>query len=116
MRIGEVARRSGLSPSRIRFYEEHGLLPRAARSDNGYRDYPGSTVETLGLIDQAQRLGFTLGEIKSSLAEAGGVLPPKSHMLPALRARLSSLEQYIDEAMRRRDRVVELIAKFERAC
>jgi MerR family transcriptional regulator, copper efflux regulator len=75
MRIGELARRSELSTSRIRFYEAHGLLPKAERSDNGYRDYPDSVLETLRLIQGAQDLGFSLGEIRAGLAQAGANPP-----------------------------------------
>jgi MerR family copper efflux transcriptional regulator len=114
MRIGEAAQRSGLSPSRIRFYEARGLLPDAGRSANGYRDYPAGIVETLSLIDHAQELGFTLTEIKSALDQSGGDAPSKTEMLAALRRKLVTLEQHIEEVTRRRKRIVELIAKFER--
>jgi MerR family copper efflux transcriptional regulator len=113
MRIGELARRSGLSASRIRFYEAHGLLPRAERSENGYRDYPNRVVETLRLIHGAQDLGFSLTEIRTGLAQAGDVPPSKHEMLEALRSKLTSLYRHIDEVTFRRRRIVELIEKFE---
>ena len=113
MRIGELARRSGLSTSRIRFYEAHGLLPKADRSENGYRDYPNSVVETLRLIHGAQDLGFTLSEIRAGLGQAGESLPSKHEMLEALRSKLTSLDRHIDEVTLRRGRIVELIEKFE---
>ena len=112
MRIGELARRSGLSTSRIRFYEAHRLLPKADRSENGYRDYPNSVVETLRLIHGAQDLGFTLSEIRAGLGQAGD-LPSKHEMLEALRSKLTSLDRHIDEVTLRRRRIVELIEKFE---
>ena len=40
MKIGELARRTGLTASRIRFYESLGLLPMVDRMPNGYRHYP----------------------------------------------------------------------------
>jgi DNA-binding transcriptional MerR regulator len=115
MRIGEIAQRSGAAPSRIRFYEAHGLLPKPARRDNGYRDYPASAIETLSLIDQAQGLGFTLGEIKSALTQAGGRRPSNQHMLAALRGKLVALDLHLKEVTRRRRQVIALIAKFERS-
>ena len=53
---------------RIRLYGAHGLLPKADRSDNGYRDYPDHVLEALHLIQDAQDLGFSLGEIRAGLA------------------------------------------------
>jgi MerR family transcriptional regulator, copper efflux regulator len=114
MRIGEVAHRSGLSPSRIRFYERNGLIPAAVRSENGYRDYPASILETLNLIDQAQGLGFTLEEIGSVLAQAGRQLPSDAERLLALRDKLMALDQHLHEIVRRRQRIVALIDKYER--
>ena len=113
MRVGELARRSGLSSSRIRFYEAHGLLPKAERSENGYRDYPISVVETLRLIHGAQDLGFSLSEIRAGLGQAGAAPPSKHEMLEALRSKLTSLDRHIDEVTLRRRRIVDLIEKFE---
>lgn len=113
MRIGELARRSGPSTSRIRFYEAHGLLGKAERRGNGYRDYPESAVKTLRLIDDAQNLGFSLNEIKRGLAEAGANPPSKPNMLKALRGKLTSLDQHIEEATLRRRRIVDLIEEIE---
>jgi MerR family transcriptional regulator, copper efflux regulator len=116
MRIGELARRSGLSTSRIRYYEAHCLLPKADRSDNGYRDYPDSVVETLRLIHDGQNLGFSLSEIRAGLAQAGANPPSKHHMLEALRHKLASLDQHLEEVSLRRRRIVDLIEKFENEC
>ncbi|MFT8956555.1 MAG: MerR family transcriptional regulator [Gluconobacter oxydans] len=67
MKIGELAQQSGLTPSRIRFYEQIGLLKTVERRPNGYRTYPQQAVMILGLITTAQRAGFTLDEIRTLL-------------------------------------------------
>ena len=67
MKIGELARLSGLTPSRIRFYERIGLLKTVDRQSNGYRTYPQQAIMILGLITTAQRAGFTLDEIRALL-------------------------------------------------
>jgi MerR family transcriptional regulator, copper efflux regulator len=64
MRIGELARRSGVSVHTVRFYERKGLLPRAARGPSNYREFPDQSVERLDLIRHAQALGFTLTEVR----------------------------------------------------
>ena len=66
MRIGELAKRSGLSASRIRFYEASGLIT-SARKTNGYRDYAAQALWTLQIITSAQGAGFSLDEIRQLL-------------------------------------------------
>jgi DNA-binding transcriptional MerR regulator len=67
MKIGEVAKRTGLSPSRIRFYEAEGLLNAVVRKPNGYRDYRADATLILKIITSAQRAGFSLEEIRGIL-------------------------------------------------
>lgn len=67
MKIGELARRTGLTASRIRFYESLGLLPMVDRMPNGYRHYPKDAQLVLELIDTAQQAGFSLDEIRTLL-------------------------------------------------
>ncbi|EJM72791.1 MerR family transcriptional regulator [Pseudomonas sp. GM55] len=64
MRIGELAKISGLAPSRIRFYEASGLISSVERKANGYRDYAPDTEWVLELITGAQAAGFSLEEIR----------------------------------------------------
>jgi DNA-binding transcriptional MerR regulator len=116
MRIGEVARRTELSASRIRFYEARGLLPEAERSDNGYREYPDSVVATLCLIRDSQTLGFSLSEIKAGLSQAGANPPSKHDMREALRRKLISLDQHLELVELRRRRILELIEEFDEGC
>jgi MerR family redox-sensitive transcriptional activator SoxR len=69
--IGELAARSGLAASALRFYEERGLI-RAERSPAGHRRYARSTLRRLGFVILAQRVGLTLDEIRASLAALPG--------------------------------------------
>ncbi|SDA10894.1 transcriptional regulator, MerR family [Pseudomonas sp. NFPP10] len=64
MRIGELAKISGLAPSRIRFYEASGLIKSVERKANGYRDYAPDTEWVLEIITGAQAAGFSLDEIR----------------------------------------------------
>lgn len=65
MKIGELATRTGLATSRIRFYERMGLLQLVERQANGYRMYPPEAVLVLNLIKSAQDAGFSLEELRS---------------------------------------------------
>lgn len=59
MKIGELAKRTGLATSTIRFYESKGLLNAVSRQSNGYREYPLEAVAVLSIIVNAQQTGFT---------------------------------------------------------
>lgn len=67
MKIGEVARRSGVGVETIRYYEREGLLQEPARRPSGYRQYDEATLDRLEYIRRAKDLGFTLGEIRELL-------------------------------------------------
>lgn len=67
MKISELAKRTGLTPSTIRFYESKGLLKSVGRLSNGYREYPLEAVAILSIIINAQQTGFTLDEIRQVL-------------------------------------------------
>jgi DNA-binding transcriptional MerR regulator len=64
MTIGEVARRSGVAASAIRYYEKEGLLPRPART-SGQRRYSTEVLEQVALLGYAKRCGFTLAEMRA---------------------------------------------------
>jgi MerR family transcriptional regulator, copper efflux regulator len=67
MHIGSVAKKIGLTPDAIRFYERNALLPRPPRSAGGFREFADADVQTLGFIRQVQGLGFTLKEVRDLL-------------------------------------------------
>lgn len=67
MHIGRVAKKIGVTPDAIRFYERNALLPRPPRSAGGFREFADADVETLGFIRRVQRLGFTLKEVRELL-------------------------------------------------
>jgi MerR family transcriptional regulator, copper efflux regulator len=110
MRIGELSARTGIAASRIRFYEKHAVLPKAVRGKNGYREYSESAVKILSMIDGAQRLGFSLAEIRQSFSEAASGVPSRAAMVKALQGKLASLDLHIKEVRARRRRIVKLLA------
>jgi MerR family redox-sensitive transcriptional activator SoxR len=66
--IGEVARRSGVAASALRFYEERGLIS-SERAGSGHRRYSRPVLRRIAFIVFAQRVGLTLDEIGGELAE-----------------------------------------------
>ena len=66
--IGEVARRSGVATSALRFYEDKGLI-RSIRTSGGHRAYERPVIRRIAFIVFAQRVGLTLSEVAEELAE-----------------------------------------------
>jgi len=66
--IGEVARRSGVATSALRYYEERGLIT-SRRAGSGHRRYPRSVLRRIAFIVFAQHVGLTLDEIGAELAK-----------------------------------------------
>jgi MerR family transcriptional regulator, redox-sensitive transcriptional activator SoxR len=85
--IGELARRAGLAPSAIRYYESIGLLPEPARVA-GQRRYDPATLGRLRVIGAAQQAGFTLREIRELTAGGAGLRELARRKLPEVRAEL----------------------------
>jgi MerR family redox-sensitive transcriptional activator SoxR len=73
--IGEVARRSGVAASALRFYEERGLI-RSERAGSGHRRYRRAVLRRVAFIVFAQRIGLTLDEIGRELAQLPGDRAP----------------------------------------
>lgn len=73
--IGEVAARSGLAPSALRFYEQEGLIS-ASRTAGGARRYPRSVLRRLAVVRAARNVGLSLPEIRAALATLPGDRPP----------------------------------------
>jgi MerR family copper efflux transcriptional regulator len=97
--IAEVAERTGFSPPTLRYYEEIGLLPAAERGDNGYRVYDDATLERLGFVKRAKRLGCSLDEITELTRawEAGRCGPVQQRLRALIDAKLVEVVARIAE-------------------
>ena len=88
LKIGELARQTGLSIKAIRYYEWRGLLEQPSRTEAGYRLYGPEEVARLQFIQRAKLLGLTLEEIRE-LAELaarcneGEIVPRLEEVLEA---------------------------------
>ncbi len=67
LRIGDIAKGSGLSVETIRYYERRGLISPLGRLPSGYRCYDGTILERLHFVVRCKSLGFTLDEIQELL-------------------------------------------------
>jgi len=74
--IGEMARRSGVAASALRFYEEQGLV-HAERNDSGHRRYSRAALRRIAFIVFAQKIGLSLEQIRTELAKLPGNRVPE---------------------------------------
>jgi DNA-binding transcriptional MerR regulator len=104
-----LARRVGVSPDTIRYYERAGLLPEPRRSATGYRQYGPAAVDRLRFIQGAQRLGLRLREIRDLLAVRDtGVCPcePASEML---RRHITELDAEVTRLTTLRTELIDMV-------
>lgn len=92
----------------LRFYESVGLLPEAARTPAGYRDYDERVLERLGFIRAAQSAGLTLAQILEIIAIRDQSGPPCQHVVDMLHAHATELDQRIAELSALREEVQRL--------
>jgi MerR family transcriptional regulator, redox-sensitive transcriptional activator SoxR len=96
--IGDVARRAGVEPSAIRYYERIGLLPEAERV-SGRRRYDESVFDRLAAIDVAQRAGFTLAEVRTLMSGFSESAPPSERWRRMAQRKLPEVEALIERAV-----------------
>jgi MerR family transcriptional regulator, redox-sensitive transcriptional activator SoxR len=98
--IGDVARRTGVATSALRFYERRGLII-SDRTDSGQRRYRPDTIRRVSFVLTAQRIGLSLDEIANALAALPSRRTPSRRdwsrvaatWLPLLDERITALQQ-----------------------
>ena len=99
LKIGELAKQTGLSIKTIRYYESRGLLEKPPRTEGGYRLYGPEEVARLQFVQRAKLLGLTLEEIRELVALAArcneGEIVPR--LQEVLEAKLEETERKMDE-------------------
>jgi MerR family redox-sensitive transcriptional activator SoxR len=101
--IREVAGRSGVAPSALRFYEERGLI-HSERATSGHRRYPRDVLRRVAFIVFAQRVGLTLEDVARELSRLPpGEVPTKSDWTKLVRTWKQRIDVRIAELTRLRD-------------
>ena len=107
--IGEIARRTGVATSALRFYEEHGLIA-SERNPSGHRRYHADAIRRVSFIRTAQRVGLSLSEIAQALATLPNDRTPTAgdwdRLAASWRARL---DEQIGVLVRMRDQLASCI-------
>ncbi len=99
LRISEVAERTGVPPTTLRYYEDIGLIGPAVRSANGYRNYDERDVDRLAVITRAKKLDISLDDVRDLVTaweseECGSV---QERMAGIVAARLQETRERITE-------------------
>jgi len=107
MRIGELAAAAGATTKTLRFYEESGLLPKAQRAANGYRDYEPEVLSRLNFIRRGRAAGLTLAQIREviDIRDAGDA--PCHHVHQLLATRLVDIDRQIADLEALREALVQ---------
>lgn len=110
LKIGQVAKRAGISIEAIRFYEKQGLLEKPPRSKSGYRRYCPETIARIKFIKRAKELGFSLKEISELLSLR--VAPDTTCSMVKDRAgtKIRDIENKIENLKKIRDALVKLVS------
>jgi len=109
--IGSVARRVGIQPSAIRYYDAQGILGSATRLANGYRVYGADAVKLLLFVKRSQALGITLREIKPLLHLASQGRAPCAHVKQLARTHLQEIDRKITQLQTLRNELRTLLRR-----
>lgn len=107
--IGEVARRSGVATSALRFYEDEGLIG-SERTSAGHRRYRRSVIRRVAFVVFAQRVGLSLAEVRDELAKLPeNRVPRRSDWAKLSHSWTARIDERIAELQRLRAGLTECI-------
>lgn len=114
LRIGQVAKQTGVGIETLRFYERSGLLDTPVRTEAGYRLYGRDALMTLEFIKRAQILGFTLTEIKRIIEESSAGISPCDEVREVVRQRLAELDERLQQMQLYRDALAKTLREWDK--
>lgn len=123
LRIGEVAERSGLASSAIRYYESVGILPEPDRTDSGYRGYADEDLDLLQFVARLRSLEFPLSDVREIVAlrrdgkaPCAAVRATISREAAAVETRIRDLRKLQQELRNLEERARDLPDEWPTAC
>jgi DNA-binding transcriptional MerR regulator len=111
--IGEAARRAGVSPDLIRYYERVGVLPRAPRTAGGFRYYSDEAIARLLFVRNAIRFGFTSTELAGFLKARDNGRPPCQSVRAAGQHLLKEMDEHLTRMQEARASMAETLAAWD---
>ncbi len=100
LRIGEVAERSGLASSAIRYYESLGIVPEPDRTDSGYRRYADDDLDLLRFVARLRRLEFPLSDVREIVALRRDGIAPCAAVRATISREATAVESRIEDLKR----------------
>jgi len=113
--IGEMARKIGVQPESIRYYERIGLLPKPRRGTGGYRLFSRDDLGRVELIKKMQALGFSLDQIRRMLELKFTHGHSCQHVRDGLRQKLEAIDRQIADLRAFRKDVAQALKTCERS-
>ncbi|HEY4227540.1 MAG TPA: MerR family transcriptional regulator [Candidatus Limnocylindrales bacterium] len=95
MNVSDLAREVGIAPSAVRFYERRGVLPTAARRENGYREYSADDLCRLRIVVSLRMLGLELAAAGrlADLCQTGHCDEMSRDLAPLVAAQRAAVER-----------------------
>jgi Hg(II)-responsive transcriptional regulator len=113
MRIGEVAKCSGVGIETIRYYEREGLLAAPKRQPSGYRQYDESVIARLQFVRRTKELGFTLAEIKELLSLWFNVSTKCVHIRQRAKQKIDDIDEKLRSLQKMKRSLKKIVAECE---
>jgi len=124
IQIGELAKKTKVTPRTIKHYEEKGLLKPFKKTQGGFRLYQNDKVELMGRIRQLKKAGFSLSEVKE-MEEINGIVEEQNilekvdeneldKMITFLQFQLKKTEERLNETIKVKKGLVKVIEFLEK--
>ena len=124
IQIGELAKKTKVTPRTIKHYEEKGLLKPFKKTRGGFRLYQNDKVELVGRIRQLKKAGFSLSEVKE-IEEINGIVEEENilekvdeneldKMITFLQFQLEKTEERLNETIKAKKGLVKVIEFLEK--
>ena len=124
IQIGELAKKTKVTPRTIKHYEEKGLLKPFKKTQGGFRLYQNDKVELMGRIRQLKKAGFSLSEVKE-MEEINGIVEEQNilekvdeneldKMITFLQFQLEKTEERLNETIKAKKGLVKVIEFLEK--
>jgi len=96
-KISDITKQTGLSADTLRYYEKFGLLPNISRNASGIRQYDDKDISRIKFIQRAQRMNFSLEEIKHLLSMRDNPQHAKNEVRHLTSDKLNEIEHQLEE-------------------
>ncbi len=113
LRIGEVARRTGLPVKTIRYYCDEGLLQPRARSESGYRLFDEENLAELTIIRSLRAMDVSIPELARILEVRRAGVCNCSVLKDSITAKMESIKLRIDELAAMKDELARLLGSWQ---